>query len=248
MIDAEKLREIYASMLKLRSFRKQAQVRGARRRSQLLFTEACEVGCTIDLQPQDTIAVSPQQNFVIAMRGLQPVAAHGNQPQSSERTISLNILTHRDTAERLMLATGIAFAHWLQKDHSVVVVFADKDPVAANDTSLQFAFEHRLPILFVQHAVPAGARKRSRSKKTFQLPVIPVDENDAIAVYRVAYEALDKARRGVGPTVIEAIGSGTSERSRSNGQQHHDALEYMEWYLRRRSLWSDDLKRPPASL
>lgn len=233
-------------MLKVRSLRKQSQARGTGRRSQAAFSEACEVGCTISLQPQDTIAISPLQNFVVAIRGLQPIAAH-NQPQNAERAISLNILSHSDPAERVMLATGIAFAHRVQKSNSVAIAFADKGAVSL-DPSLQFAFEYRLPILYVRRDMPAGSRKRSPSKKQSQLPTIPVDENDAVAVYRVAYEAIDKARRGVGPTLIDAIGPGSSGRFTDDGEEQRDPLQYMEWYLRRRSLWSDDLKQTASLL
>jgi hypothetical protein len=32
---------------------------------------------------------------------------------------------------------------------------------------------------------------------------IPVDGNDVVAIYRVAHEAVQRARRGVGPTLID---------------------------------------------
>jgi TPP-dependent pyruvate/acetoin dehydrogenase alpha subunit len=242
LIDAEKLRQMYASMLKVRLLRKQSQAPG--RRKQHTFSEACEVACTSDLTSQDTVAGSPQQNFLCAIQEPQLVEREFNRPQDTQSALSLNFLAHDDPAQRLMLATGVAFAHRSEKKHSVVIAFADGDCIAEVQHSLLFAFDHRLPIIYVRPGAVAARHKRSTSKKRPQLTAIPVDQNDAVAVYRVAYEAIDKARRGVGPTVIDAIETPSSSRgSNQKNAGRPDPLEYMERYLRRRNLWSDELKR-----
>lgn len=243
MIDAEKLRQIYADMFKVRLLRKQASARSRGTRSQHVFSEACEVACTIDLTFQDTIAISPRQNFLRATREPHALEREFSGPQTAERGSSPNLFIYEDPAARLMLATGIAFAHQCEKKNKIVIAFAGGDDESEIQRSLQFAFDHRLPIIYVQQRSLSGARKRSNSRKRPQLPTIPVDQNDAIAVFRVACEAIDKARRGVGPTVIDAIEpQSRSSASNHNNAQHHDPLEYMEWYLRRRNLWSDELK------
>jgi TPP-dependent pyruvate/acetoin dehydrogenase alpha subunit len=76
-----------------------------------------------------------------------------------------------------------------------------------------------------------------------------VDGCDVVGVFRVAQEAIRRAREGHGPALIECI------TSRANGltkapvskkiAQHtaEDPLLFMEKYLRRRDLWSADWSR-----
>ncbi|HXA84505.1 MAG TPA: thiamine pyrophosphate-dependent enzyme, partial [Candidatus Dormibacteraeota bacterium] len=76
-------------------------------------------------------------------------------------------------------------------------------------------------------------------------PRIPVDGADAVAVFRVTQEAIRRAREGHGPAVIECLtlrGSATEQTTDANSPTQYtaqDPLEFMEQYLRRRDLWSD---------
>jgi TPP-dependent pyruvate/acetoin dehydrogenase alpha subunit len=68
-----------------------------------------------------------------------------------------------------------------------------------------------------------------------------VDKNDAVAVYRVVYEAIDKARRGAGATLIRCVQQTISAKGRGEDERV-DPIAYMEHYLRKRNLWTDDLR------
>jgi TPP-dependent pyruvate/acetoin dehydrogenase alpha subunit len=68
--------------------------------------------------------------------------------------------------------------------------------------------------------------------------VIPVDGHDAVAVYRVATEAITHARKGNGATIIECIFDAGGEA---------DALRRMEEYLTRKSLFRAAWKRKIAA-
>ncbi len=75
-------------------------------------------------------------------------------------------------------------------------------------------------------------------------PRIPVDGCDAVGVFRVAQEAIRRAREGHGPAVIECLTSRHAPEQDANGRAPaqytaEDPLEFMEQYLRRRDLWSD---------
>ena len=72
--------------------------------------------------------------------------------------------------------------------------------------------------------------------KACSFPVIAVDGNDAVAVYRVASEAIAHARKGDGPTLIECI------RTKAG-----DPLLNMEKYLVRKGLFSEEFKRKVAA-
>jgi TPP-dependent pyruvate/acetoin dehydrogenase alpha subunit len=69
----------------------------------------------------------------------------------------------------------------------------------------------------------------------YGFPGIPVDGHDAVAVYRVAYESLQRARLGSVPTLIEC----KSKASNS------DPISNLERYLSRKGLvhqeWKDEI-------
>lgn len=234
LIGHEKLKQLYAAMLKLRMMR--SRNRGLQAKDR--FQEACEVGCTLDLRAEDTVAISTNEPSATLVQGL-PLNPWQATSQQAGVTVS-NLLQHRRSAERLLMAIGIAFAYRARKQHNVVVAFSDAHGMARARDCIGLSVEHRLPIIFVQKISNAKAADQRRWRDS-RLLAIPVDQRDVIAVYRVAYEAIDKARRGVGPTVIQCVRSTKSIRLGSNDTT--DPLEYMERHLRKRSLWSEDLKR-----
>ena len=109
---------------------------------------------------------------------------------------------------------------------------------------MKFAIAQSLPIIYV---ILPEANSRKPDKSLFRSAtydcLIPVDQSDAVAVYRVAYEAIDKARRGAGPTLIRCIrGRVTAGRKRPDDPHCSDPIAYMEYYLRKKSSWDDALR------
>jgi TPP-dependent pyruvate/acetoin dehydrogenase alpha subunit len=69
-----------------------------------------------------------------------------------------------------------------------------------------------------------------------------------VGVFRVAQEAIRRAREGHGPAVIECMTSRKNDAARSadsKNAQHtaEDPLPFMEKYLKRRDLWSEEWSR-----
>jgi len=64
-------------------------------------------------------------------------------------------------------------------------------------------------------------------------------------VYRVAQESTRRARAGHGPSLIQCVMQ-VSEASANNSHNIHegsrDPLTFMEEYLRRKNVWSDELR------
>jgi len=75
-------------------------------------------------------------------------------------------------------------------------------------------------------------------------PRIPVDGCDVVGVFRVAQEAIRRAREGHGPAVIECLTARSSTKNESTRPSiqylAQDPISFMEQYLRRRHLWLDD--------
>lgn len=235
LIGDENLRQLYAAMLKLRMLR--SRDRGVQAKNQ--FQEACEVGCTMDLRADDSVAIWTNGPLATLVRGLplNPWQASSQQ----DGVTALNHLQHSHSAERLLMAIGIAFAYRARKQHNVVVAFSDARGMAGARDCVGLSVEHRLPIIFVQQSFNTTTSANQPRWRDSRLLTIPVDQRDVIAVYRVAYEAIDKARRGVGPTVIQCVRATKSIRQGGDGTT--DPIEYMERHLRKKSLWSEDFKR-----
>ena len=115
------------------------------------------------------------------------------------------------------IATGAAMSARLQKNGRVAVAFFGED--ASNEgafhESLNLASTFRFPCVFVcennQYSVGTrsadfrNVERISERAKAYGIPGVTVDGNDVIAVYNAASEAVQRARSGEGPTLIECV-------------------------------------------
>ena len=230
VIAAEKLKQLYALMLKLRLFAERRKNKTANLPA-LYCLEACQSGCVVDLRQEDCIVVLPDQDIGFVIEAGQSATAS---------RFSLLANAGRD---RIAIATGIAFANRWQTKDNVVVVFTTTAEIANAGGAIKFADAESLPIIYLI-LPPSSLGRAARNLRTVKhAPVIPVDQSDAVAIYRVAYEAIDKARRGAGPTLIECMRFKLSATKKPQEDPHcSDPIFYMESYLRKRNLWQDDFR------
>lgn len=135
------------------------------------------------------------------------------------------------------LAAGCAFEARHSNRKSVAIAFYRG---ANTDLSLHevlhFVLAHNLPVVMVrQSSRPLDVvllRGRSGKGMRRSLPTIPVDANDAVAVYRVAHEAIAHARRGSGPTLIDCV----PLRLPGERKRDSDCIVRMERYLESKGL------------
>ncbi len=114
-------------------------------------------------------------------------------------------------------AVGIALAMQLRDDHRVAVCIFGDGATSRGDVyeSMNFAGVRRLPVVFVvnnnQWAISVPRSSQSAAQTLAQKAIAAgfvgeqVDGNDVVAVRAVVTEALDRARSGGGPTLIEAL-------------------------------------------
>lgn len=225
LISDNKLREIYAAMLRRRML-----APAAREKKQIFpaATEAPFVGTTIDLLKQDTIAAPPAFYFRDGLRIGKDVL----RPADCAPPV-------KDSAALAGIATGLALARKGEKSGGVVVAFVESAPAQSCWTDLlAFAALHALPILYVLQAATEQAATA--------VPAIPVDENDVVAVYRVAQEAIARARQGIGPTVLECrpwLLTGTARKRAPAQERSQDPLRFMQDYLTGKGLFTPAWKR-----
>ena len=140
---------------------------------------------------------------------------------------------------------GAALLHKTRKTGKVGVVFGQDSALPAWKDAVESARQHGLPLIFVsrmsevdQREVERELRMAAKNGKKHKaalaegyLPRIHVDANDVVAVYRVAHEAIDRARRGRGATWIKGVPFRVDGRLRGG-----DPVAGMEQYLRSKGL------------
>lgn len=132
------------------------------------------------------------------------------------------------------IANGLAWAAQLSKDGRVAVAcFGDgASNIGAFHESLNLASVWKLPVIFLcqnnrygehtTYAKATSARQIADRAIGYGMPGVRVDGNDPIAMYGAAREAVERARAGEGPTLIEAM------TFRFFGHIFGDADKYMD--------------------
>jgi pyruvate dehydrogenase E1 component alpha subunit len=118
---------------------------------------------------------------------------------------------------QMIHAVGLAWGiHYHKKDDVAMTWFGDGATSEGDfHEAMNFAGVFKLPVIFVcqnnHWAISVPLSKQTRSKTLAQkaiaygFPGIQVDGNDVLAVYAAAKEAVERARAGDGPTMIECV-------------------------------------------
>jgi pyruvate dehydrogenase E1 component alpha subunit len=164
---------------------------------------------------------------------------------------------------QLTQAAGAGMAARMRGDDTVFMTFCGDGGTSSNDfhTGLNFAAVYKAPVVFVCEnngwaiSVPSGKQTASESMaikaEAYGMPGVRVDGNDILAVYRVCKEAVDRARKGEGPTLVETVTYRMASHSSSDdAARYRDAKEYEAWkkkdpiarfqlYLKHKKLWNE---------
>jgi pyruvate dehydrogenase E1 component alpha subunit len=120
-------------------------------------------------------------------------------------------------ATQTILAVGLAWAAKIKGEDSVVLCFFGDGATSEGDfhEAANFASVYDLPVVFSCHnnqyalSVPLSSQTKSKTIAqkaiAYEMACAQVDGNDLLATYAVTKEAVERARRGGGPTLIEAI-------------------------------------------
>jgi 2-oxoisovalerate dehydrogenase E1 component alpha subunit len=160
-------------------------------------------------------------------------------------------------------AVGMAWAAKHQGKDDVAMTFFGEGATSSNDfhTGLNFAGVWKAPVVFVcrnnQWAISVPIEKQCAAAQIvdkaagYGMPGVQVDGNDLFACYAVAQDAIARARRGEGPTFIEALtyrvqGHSTSDDPKVYRKdeavdpwRQRDPLVRVKRYLAAKGLWSD---------
>nr|WP_042445294.1 thiamine pyrophosphate-dependent dehydrogenase E1 component subunit alpha [Azospirillum sp. B510] len=132
------------------------------------------------------------------------------------------------------IANGLALAAQVRgEDRVAVAYFGDgASNIGAFHESLNLASVWKLPAIFVcqnngyaehtKYAAGTSVANIAERAAAYGIPGVTVDGNDPLAIYAAAHEAVERARSGGGPTLIEA------KTFRFHGHVFGDADSYMD--------------------
>lgn len=164
-------------------------------------------------------------------------------------------------------AVGAAMAAKIKKDQTVCVTYFGDGGTSSNDfhAGMNFAGAFKAPCIFYcsnnQYAISVPLEKQTAQPVIAQKGIaygirgVRVDGNDVLAIYQVTKEAVDLARRGEGPTLIEAVTFRMGAHSSSDDAKRYcPQAKYDEWqkkdpldrfrtYLINKKQWSHEEDR-----
>jgi 2-oxoisovalerate dehydrogenase E1 component alpha subunit len=263
----EEYRELYRDLVIVR--RLDAEATALQRQGELgiwaslLGQEAAQVGSGRALRRQDMVFPTYREHGVLYCRGIDPIMPLGlfrgvDQGGWDPNEFKFNMYTIVIGAQTLH-ATGYAMG--IAKDGKVggpdgeaVIAYFGDGATAQGDVNEAFVWSSvfNSPIVFFcqnnQYAISEPLERQTRiplfqRAAGFGFPGVRVDGNDVLATYAVTKAALDDARNGQGPSLIEAytyrMGAHTSS---DDPTRYRIASEVEAWQAK------DPIKRVRAFL
>jgi pyruvate dehydrogenase E1 component alpha subunit len=269
--DLDTLRMLYRRMVVARRW--DTQVTALTRQGRLatypsaLGQEACEMGTVVAMRDTDWLFPTYRDCMAVLTRGVAPgeVLAgfrgdwHSGYDPKAHRTAT----QATPLATQTLHAVGLATAAKLKGEAIAAVTFLGDGASSEGDTheAFNFAGVWQAPTVFVvqnnQFAISVPLSKQTRARTLadravgYGIPGYYVDGNDAAAVYAVVSEALERARSGGGPTIVECLtyrieahtNSDDPSRYRENADvaewKGRDPIERLERYLVSEDALSD---------
>ncbi|MFJ6465286.1 pyruvate dehydrogenase (acetyl-transferring) E1 component subunit alpha [Streptomyces sp. NPDC091387] len=223
-LTAEELRGLYRDMVLTRRF--DAEATALQRQGELglwaslLGQEAAQIGSGRALRDDDYVFPTYREHGVAWCRGVDPTnllgmfrgVNHGGWDPNTNNFHLYTIVIGSQTLHATGYAMGVAKDG---ADSAVIAYFGD-GASSQGDVAEAFTFSavYNAPVVFFcqnnQWAISEPTEKQTRvplyqRAQGFGFPGVRVDGNDVLACLAVTRSALERARRGEGPTLVEAF-------------------------------------------
>ena len=195
--------------------------------AQLLGQEAAQIGAGRALRPQDYVFPTYREHGVAYCKGVDPLSLLGlfrgvDQGSWNPDDNNFGLYTIVIGAQCLhatgyamgMQRDGVVGTGDPDRDAAVVAYFGDGASSQGDvNEAFIFAASYNAPVVFFcqnnQWAISEPIERQSRiplyqRARGFGFPGVRVDGNDVLATYAVSQAALQRARDGQGPTLVEA--------------------------------------------
>ncbi|HMM82291.1 MAG TPA: pyruvate dehydrogenase (acetyl-transferring) E1 component subunit alpha [Terrimesophilobacter sp.] len=251
--DVEVLKELYRRMVIARRW--ETQVTALTRQGRLSTypsargQEASEIGTVMAMQETDWLFPTYRDSIAVGTRGV--VTAELLSGFRGDWHSGWDPKEHRIAPQATPLATqvlhavGLAMAAKLKGDPIATVTFIGDGATSEGDAheGFNFAGVWQTPTVFIiqnnQFAISVPIAKQTRARMLadkavgYGIPGYHVDGNDIAAVFAVVTEALDRARSGGGPTMIECLTYRIEPHTNSDDpSRYRDAADVEAWKAR----------------
>lgn len=220
--------------------------------------EAAYLAVALALEPSDWIFPALRESGAMLMRGfpLVPYLAQvfgnsldetkGRQMPSHPASRSVNQVSWGSCiGTQMPQAVGAALAAKLRGDKAVMLAAMGDGATSSADfhTAMNFAGVFKAPVVFLcqnnHWAISISTKGQTASESyaikavAYGMPGVKVDGNDPRAVYAAAKEAIERARNGGGPTLIECETYRMGAHSSSDDPtRYRDQAEVDAWAKR----------------
>ena len=270
---AAELLELYRRMVLLRVFDERALVYHRQGRIGTYAIawnhEAIQAGATFALGEDDWIFPSYRESLIGLVRGMPPAtilqwwrghpSGWWNPLDWNVASICVPIGTH------VPHAAGLAWGKKLKGDPGVAMVFFGDGATSegAFHEGANFAAVMQAPLVLVCNnngwaiSTPLSAQTHAETLADkavgYGMPGVRVDGLDVLAVHEAAHEAVQRARNGGGPTLIEAVHYRAAphataddprayiDAERVEEEREHECVGRFERYLREAGALDDAL-------
>jgi 2-oxoisovalerate dehydrogenase E1 component alpha subunit len=204
------------------------------------------------------------QNYIDQMFGNEDDPIKGRQMPVHHSANWLNLVSiSSPVGTQIPQAVGTAYAAKIAGKDDVAMVYFGEGTSSTGEfhVGMNFAGVWKAPCVFLCRnngwAISVSAAKQCAAKTFaskaigYGMPGIRVDGNDLLAVWQVASEAIERARAGEGPTLIEALTYRVQGHSSSDDPsvyrdpkepeiwEKKDPINRLRAYMRHRNLWSE---------
>jgi TPP-dependent pyruvate/acetoin dehydrogenase alpha subunit len=261
LIPNKKLRQMFVAMTEMRLLDEhiaglQRGGKARRRLDSIRGQEACRVSTAIDLEAGDLVSDAQAGVAMELLAGarvgslLRHVAQSGagQASQAARKGFAgaedgaKQMPWIEDVGDRLRMAVGAAMAFKTLEQTNIVVAYVGHGEASNRlwRKVLPVASKMELPVIFVVLPEKPGKKRKgadglSGRARACGVPGIPVDANDAVALYRVAQESIGRTRGGGGPVLVECVAYRLDNQRKSTVV---DPLVQMKGFLAGRKVCS----------
>ncbi len=227
--------------------------------------EAAQIGSEFAIEKTDWIVPAfreiaamcahgyPVEKFFLYWKGNES----GGSPPKDVNVLPPSI----PVGSQMLHAVGISWAAKMRKEQTVALTYFGDGATSEGDfhEAMNFAGVFKTPTVFIcqnnQYAISTPRKKQTAAETiaqkaiAYDFPGVLVDGNDLFAMYAVTKEAVERARAGKGPTLIEAYTYRLSDHTTSDdATKYRTKEEVEEWrtkepflrlqkYLEKKELW-----------
>ncbi len=224
-LSTSQLKKMFENMLLMREFDQRSLNMQRQGRmgtyAPALGQEAVNIGTAAALEPTDWAVPSFREHGVMLSRGIKPStfflffmgSEEGNRYPRKLHTLPFAV----PCASQILHAVGIGMAAKIKKDKVAIAVYFGDGATSEGDfhEGMNFAGVYQTPTVFIcqnnEWAISTPRKDQTKSATLAQKALaygfegMQVDGNDILGVYQSCKTALEKARSGQGPQLLEYL-------------------------------------------